>query len=164
MASVGAEQFSLGRLWRDTVRALSRASACTARAARSTGKMAVVFRLLPTLLCAALAGSLVTFLARPLAAQAVASTVTVGSSPFALAVNPATGRIYVANTGSNTVSVIDGSRDTVTATVTVGSQPVALAVNPVTNQISGNSKKAGHEPVESRFTSPAQQPDCCVSC
>ncbi len=63
---------------------------------------------------------LVTLSAVPLAAQAVSSTVTVGASPFALAVDPVTSRIYVANTASNTVSVIDGATDTVTATVSVG--------------------------------------------
>jgi len=43
-------------------------------------------------------------------------------------VNPATGLVYVANIGSNTVSVINGSTNTVAATVTVGGAPHGLAV------------------------------------
>jgi uncharacterized protein (TIGR03437 family) len=42
----------------------------------------------------------------------------------------AQGRAYVANFGSNTVSVIDTSSNTVVATVNVGSQPYAVAVTP----------------------------------
>lgn len=68
------------------------------------------------------------------AAQMVTSTLTVGSSPGAVAVNPVTNKIYVANHGDGTVTVIDGVTNT-TATVIVGSSPSALAVNPVTDQI-----------------------------
>src|SRR6185295_2712695 len=57
-----------------------------------------------------------------------------GAGPQAIAVNPATNKIYVANDGSATVTVIDGSNNT-TATVVVGSHPIAIAVNPVTNKI-----------------------------
>jgi YVTN family beta-propeller protein len=67
-------------------------------------------------------------------AQSITATVTAGTSPSAVAVNPVSNRIYVANTASNTVTVIDGATNT-TATVAVGSGPSALAVNPVTNKI-----------------------------
>ncbi len=72
----------------------------------------------------------------PLAAEAqtVTATVAAGSGPFAVAVNPATNKIYVANNGGTTVTVIDGATNT-TATVTAGSSPYAVAVNPVTNKI-----------------------------
>jgi YVTN family beta-propeller protein len=50
-------------------------------------------------------------------------------------VNPTRNRIYVANAGSNTVSVIDGTTNTVVATVTVGTTPFGVAANPVTNRI-----------------------------
>src|SRR5215831_5585698 len=63
------------------------------------------------------------------------STVTAGANPVAVAVNAATNRIYVANHLGNSVTVIDGSTNTVTATVTAGAGPVALAVNSVTNQV-----------------------------
>ncbi len=62
-----------------------------------------------------------------------------GKNPFALALNPVTNRIYVANdaNGSNaTVRVIDGSSDTLVGSpIGVGNSPNALAVNPVTNKI-----------------------------
>jgi YVTN family beta-propeller protein len=64
-----------------------------------------------------------------------APSIAVGSSPFAMAVNPATGQVYVANNSSNTVSVINGATNMVTATVTVGTQPEAVAVNPVMGQV-----------------------------
>ncbi len=63
------------------------------------------------------------------------SSVKVGKDPVALAINEATNRIYVANNGSASVSVIDGGSDAVIATVNVGSLPYVLAVNPVTNKI-----------------------------
>jgi YVTN family beta-propeller protein len=53
----------------------------------------------------------------------------------AIAVNPLTGRICVANQGSNNVTVIDGATATVSATISAGTTPFALAVNPVTNKI-----------------------------
>jgi len=59
--------------------------------------------------------------------------IPVGTNPQAIAVNPNTGKVYVANAGSGTVSVISGS--SVTATITVGSNPQDIAVNPVTNYI-----------------------------
>jgi DNA-binding beta-propeller fold protein YncE len=53
-----------------------------------------------------------------------APSIAVGSSPKAMAVNPATGLVYVANTSSGTVSVIDGATNTVTAPSP--SEPVPL--------------------------------------
>jgi YVTN family beta-propeller protein len=43
--------------------------------------------------------------------------------------------IYVANSASGNVTVIDGSTDTVAATVPAGASPSAVAVNPQTNKI-----------------------------
>ncbi|MFN3006305.1 beta-propeller fold lactonase family protein [Mycolicibacterium wolinskyi] len=66
------------------------------------------------------------------------NAITVGSSPSALAINQNGTRLYVANTGSNTVSVIDTSTyrviDTNTAvagtnSISVGSAPSALALS-----------------------------------
>jgi YVTN family beta-propeller protein len=51
-----------------------------------------------------------------------------------VAVNPVTNKIYVANFGSNNVTVIDGVTN-ITSTVGVGSGTPAVAVNPVTNKI-----------------------------
>src|SRR5208282_888903 len=48
---------------------------------------------------------------------------------------PVTGDIYVANYGSNTVSVIDGSLYAPIATVNVGAEPSSVAVNSTTGNI-----------------------------
>ena len=68
-------------------------------------------------------------------AQTVVATITVGSGPIGVGVNPTTNKIYVSNYGSGSVSVIDGATDTVTATVTVGTNPFGVGVNPATNKI-----------------------------
>jgi YVTN family beta-propeller protein len=47
-----------------------------------------------------------------------------------IAVNPSTGEVYVANSGSGTVSVIDGFNDTVVATIPVTNDPTGVAVDP----------------------------------
>jgi YVTN family beta-propeller protein len=57
------------------------------------------------------------------------------SNPFGIAVNPTTNTIYVADFGSNTVSVINGSSNTVVTTIAVGTQPTGIAVNEVINTI-----------------------------
>ena len=63
------------------------------------------------------------------------ASVKVGKDPVALAINETTNRVYVANNGGGSVSVIDGASDVVVATVNVGNLPYVLAVNPVTNKI-----------------------------
>jgi YVTN family beta-propeller protein len=65
----------------------------------------------------------------------VATTVRVGSSPTGVAVNPATGLVYVSNYDSNTVSVISESSDSVVATIPVGLSPNGVAFDPVTNEV-----------------------------
>ena len=70
----------------------------------------------------------------PARAQTVTTTVSVGSTPVAVVVNPATNKIYVVNGNSSNVTVIDGATNS-TATVSVGSVPGAAAVNPVTNKM-----------------------------
>jgi YVTN family beta-propeller protein len=65
----------------------------------------------------------------------VIATIPVGSWPWAVAVNPPTDRVYVANVGSFNVSVIDGGSNTLQATVPVGTQPCGVTVNPTTNLI-----------------------------
>jgi len=57
-----------------------------------------------------------------------------GSQPSGVAVNTVTNKIYVTNTFSNNVTVVNGV-DHSTATVAVGIFPSAIAVNPVTNKI-----------------------------
>ena len=70
----------------------------------------------------------------PLHAQYVTTTIPAGTSPSAVALNPATNKIYVANYGSASVTVIDGATNSTTPVI-VGTDPTAVAVNPVTNKI-----------------------------
>lgn len=67
--------------------------------------------------------------------KAATTSVKVGKDPVALAINQTTNRIYVANNGGGSVSVIDGTNDVVVATLNVGALPYVLGVNPVTNKI-----------------------------
>jgi YVTN family beta-propeller protein len=60
--------------------------------------------------------------------------IAAGTTPNAVAVNPATNKIYVPNYVSANVTVIDGATNT-TTTVAAGSGPASVAVNPVTNKI-----------------------------
>ena len=60
----------------------------------------------------------------------VTATVTVGTNPYSVAVNPAGTHVYVANRGSADVSVIDTLTNTVTDTVRVETNPCGVAVNP----------------------------------
>ena len=73
----------------------------------------------------------------PAHGQAVIATVPAGMAPTAVAVNPVTNKIYVANGSSNNVTVIDGATNS-TTTVTDPNAvypTIAVAVNPVTNKI-----------------------------
>jgi YVTN family beta-propeller protein len=59
----------------------------------------------------------------------------IGKDPYDISVNPSTNTVYVANSGSNTVSVIDGKTNNVTTNIPVGTYPNDLSVNPSTNTI-----------------------------
>jgi YVTN family beta-propeller protein len=61
--------------------------------------------------------------------------VQVGSAPVSIAVNPTNGRVYIANAGDGTVTVLDGNSDAVVATVPIGSHPYSIAVNGATGKI-----------------------------
>ena len=64
------------------------------------------------------------------------ATVTVGTSPFGVAFNPNTDKIYVSNFLGNTVSVINSATDTVIGSpIAVGTHPWGVGVNPTTNKI-----------------------------
>ena len=61
--------------------------------------------------------------------------VTVGSQPNAVAVNPVTDKIYVADYGDGTVTVIDRRCDECPEPMAVGQKPTVVAVDPATNKI-----------------------------
>ena len=71
------------------------------------------------------------------------------SSPL-WSVDPAAGTVYVANSGSGTVSVIDEATSAVTATIPVGSGPDGVAVDPaagtvyVVNNLAGTVSVIAH--------------------
>ena len=67
--------------------------------------------------------------------EASRRVVKVGEAPVALAVNPKTKRVYVANRASGTLSVLDEVTDKVVATISVGARPFAVAVDAVTNRV-----------------------------
>jgi YVTN family beta-propeller protein len=52
-------------------------------------------------------------------------------------VNPVTNRVYVTNSGDDSISVLDGATNSVISTIAVnsGMSPTAVAVNPLTNRI-----------------------------
>src|SRR2546428_13925790 len=76
---------------------------------------------------------LLTFPPTAVQGDTVALTIQAGNSPSGVAVNPRTGRVYVANRGDGTISVIASASKTVVGTITVGDIPAELAVNPATN-------------------------------
>src|SRR5260370_23725606 len=88
-------------------------------------------------------------------AQTVTATLTAGTNPVAVAVNPLTNKTYVVNKSSNNVTVIDGATNATTR-VSAGGAPVAVAVNPLTNKIyvsqSGSKNVTGID-VETKPTS-----------
>jgi YVTN family beta-propeller protein len=71
----------------------------------------------------------------PARALTVTASIPVGTTPVGVGVNPDTGRVYVANRGSNTVSVIDGATNTLIATIEDPAIPNGVAVNPRTDRI-----------------------------
>ena len=63
------------------------------------------------------------------------ATITGMSSPFLVAANTATNRVYVTNYNANDVAVIDGATNTVVATVPVGTSPGGIAVDTSKNLV-----------------------------
>ena len=76
-------------------------------------------------------------------ADTVTNTIPVGTYPTANAVNPNTNMIYVSNTQSGTISVIDGTTNTVVSTINLLTTPYGIAVNPTSNMIYVSENTAG---------------------
>ena len=66
------------------------------------------------------------------ASHKTVATVRVGISPAQMAVSPDQKSVYIANTGSNTVSVLNTDNDTIARTIALppGSKPIDVAANP----------------------------------
>jgi YVTN family beta-propeller protein len=58
--------------------------------------------------------------------------VPVGNSPYGVAVNVTSNRIFDTNNGSNSASIIDGTSNTVGQTLAVGNGPQGVGVNSAT--------------------------------
>jgi YVTN family beta-propeller protein len=87
----------------------------------------------------------------------VVGTVAVGSGPEAVAVSPDGRRAYVANMGSDSVSVIDTrAAATIGTPIAVGDEPDGVAVSPdgtrayVTNRSGNSISVIGHRGPSSR--------------
>jgi YVTN family beta-propeller protein len=65
----------------------------------------------------------------------VLRSIAVGSVPWAVAVDAATQRAFVATVGEGTVSVLDTRSGAVLRTVRVGQVPIQVAVNARTRQV-----------------------------
>ena len=66
-------------------------------------------------------------------ADTVTATITVGSNPQGVAINPAGTYAYVTNAGSNSVSKINLATNSVVATIAISApdvSPHAIAINP----------------------------------
>ena len=63
------------------------------------------------------------------------NSIPVGGGPSGVDVNSRTNKIYVANVNNNTISVIDGTKNTVTDTIVVGRGPSGVDVSVVVDQI-----------------------------
>jgi len=69
--------------------------------------------------------------------------IAAGTDPVAVAVNSATNTVYVANAGSNNVTVINGATNTVAATIATGAGPNAIAINQIANRLYVTDKQGG---------------------
>jgi YVTN family beta-propeller protein len=69
-------------------------------------------------------------------AQAHSLTIPVrGISPWGIAYNTVNNNMYVANSDSNTVSVISGSTNSVLSSILVGRDPISIAYVPTSNKL-----------------------------
>ncbi len=76
--------------------------------------------------------------------NAVVTTVGVGDSAKAVAVNTVTNKVYVANFDSNSTSVIDGGCNCVTGALPFSWGPNAVAVDETTNLVYVGTTDGGH--------------------
>jgi YVTN family beta-propeller protein len=65
----------------------------------------------------------------------VAAVIPVGAVPFGVAYDNASGEIFVANSGSNNVSVLQGNLSAPIASIPVGTEPMGVTYDPVNGDI-----------------------------
>ena len=70
-----------------------------------------------------------------LAAKGSSLQIHVGANPVGIGYNHNSGNIYVANSGSHSISVINGETNRVESTILVGRIPYAVAYNPINDHI-----------------------------
>ena len=68
-------------------------------------------------------------------AQTAGTRIPVGTNPTQIAINPVTNKIYVANAGSDNVTVINAGTNAVITTVPVNDDPRWIGINVETNRI-----------------------------
>lgn len=71
----------------------------------------------------------------PAGSTQVAASIRVGVAPFGVAYDPTGGRVFVANSGSNSVSVISDATDTVVTSIDVGNRPYGLAYDSLLDRL-----------------------------
>jgi YVTN family beta-propeller protein len=67
----------------------------------------------------------------------------VGKNPDGVSADPTANKIYVANSGDGTVSVIDGITNTVSETIPAGTHPYGIAVDSSTGVIYAGNDSPG---------------------
>lgn len=65
----------------------------------------------------------------------ITASYPVGSEPFGVAVDNATGEVYVSNTGSDNVTVLDGQTGLTVANIAVGSSPYGVTYDPASGDV-----------------------------
>jgi len=73
----------------------------------------------------------------------VLSPITIGTGPDGIEINTASNKVYTANSGSDTVSVIDTNTNLVIATIPVGVNPVDVGVDSANDRIYVSNKNEG---------------------
>lgn len=69
-----------------------------------------------------------------LVTQKTVSTIRIGRNPGGLAVDPASGHVFVTNTLDHTISVVDGRSGSVIATTGANAAPEEIAIDPANNR------------------------------
>lgn len=84
---------------------------------------------------AALATALAACFIAPAGAQTAGTPIATGTAPLSVAINPITNKLYVANSGSDNVTVINATTGAVVTTIPVGDYPAWIAANSETGRI-----------------------------